>query len=48
MKICEEGKSSPKNLSMQDYNEIIKSDKMFARKIDEDYVLIEELLKHNN
>lgn len=43
-----EGKNSPKNLTTKDYNYIINSGKMFTRKIDEDYRLIELLIKHIN
>ena len=43
-----EGKNSPKNLTTKDYNCIINSGKMFTRKIDEDYRLIELLIKHIN
>lgn len=38
-----EGKSSPKNLGVEDFDDIMKSGKLFARKIDGDYLLIDKL-----
>lgn len=40
------GGSSPKNLTIKDYNDIVSSDKFFARKIDGDFGLIEKLKKN--
>ena len=40
------GQSSPKNLTVEDYNNIVSSDKLFARKIDGDFGLIEKLKKN--
>ena len=41
-----EGGSSPKNLTTLDYDKIVSSGKLFARKIDGDYELLEMLSKH--
>ena len=40
------GQSSPKNLTVEDYNHIVSSDKLFARKIDGDFELIEKMKKN--
>lgn len=39
-------KNSPNNLSIQDFNSIINSGKLFARKIDNDFELIEKLIEN--
>ena len=43
-----EGKSSPKNLTYQEFDAIINSEKLFVRKIDNDYRLMNLLIKHIN
>lgn len=43
-----EGGSSPKNLTNLDYEKIVNSGKLFARKIDGDYELLEMLKKHQH
>lgn len=41
----EEGKSSPENLTLSDFDEAIASGKFMARKIDGDFALIDKLIK---
>lgn len=43
-----QGGSSPKNLTCVDFDHIINSEKLFARKIDEDYELLDMLKKHQD
>ena len=41
-----EGNNSPKNLTLADFDSIIESEKLFARKIDNDFDLIKKLQRH--